>query len=172
MLSVGIDLALRSGAVVKARFLNGNTLTQVDVLSSWETGPRVKAPPLDHISAVQRKIVEILHPYSSEISGKLVLIDWTVYEAFWGSTRSSVMKALVAGYLFRYLLEQECLPMFVPPFTVREKLHLPSKIEKYDVVNWFRYQVSFTEETYPVFMRMNEHEKDATILAYLAKYFT
>lgn len=51
-------------------------------------------------------------------------VDWSPYEAFWGSRKHSQLKALITGILTGYLMTTGRVVVWVPPTEVRKALGL------------------------------------------------
>jgi hypothetical protein len=166
--AIGIDLGIRSGAVVDVGFHMINDMPKIYSLKTLWTGERKRGKTartnrgqLDPAGLAQ--IGQDILAGITDLNEVVVGIDWGLHEAYWGSRKPALQKAFLAGYLYRRLLEYGALPLFIPPMEVRKFLGLKQGAEKSAVWDAFLPFCSMTAITEP----RNEHEIDAAILAVL-----
>lgn len=170
MEALGIDLAVRSGAVVQVE-MNPTCITSIKVLWEQHRSKREREDVTPTFLAQRgQNLMAALR--SAELGredlGPLpVGIDWGLHEANWGSRGPGLQKAFLAGYLYRCLLERGDLPVFIPPSEVRNFVGLKRNQTKDDVHLSFRSYLhpSLQYETY------SEHVVDAALLGLVA-YWT
>lgn len=174
VIAVGIDLGIRSGAVVVVEFEVYPALMVTGMTTTWK-GQRArgkrnasKRPDLDvtELARIGQKQLGGIPESVFEVPGRIVGIDWGLHEAYWGSRKPALQKAFLAGYVYRRLLGLGAMPLFIPPIQVRKYLGLKANATKEQVQLAFLPSVG--SHLHAAFNAMNEHEIDAVVLATLA----
>lgn len=160
---LGIDLALRKGAVVKL-VLDGE-YADASTIVKWRTGPKSKTDPATMVEFFQSEIIKPLAKIST--TELPIGIDWSPEEIFFrGMARPPLMKAFIAGYLYRYLLSNGHRVIFISPSIIRDLLGLGRRTEKEKVWASFVKLSPATQTLASTLAKMNKDEKDALILAF------
>ena len=180
MQALGIDLGLRTGAVMRVQTWQGesgparlhdyqpiwaNTLGKRSRAERRRNPRREERDPLsiafvgkEMLRAIDEKVPAKLLP------GMAVGIDWSFYEGYMGNRRIASEKAFLAGFLYRGLLERGMVPIIIPPSVVRGKLGLAKTASKTLVHEALLPRMMEGLST----VLLSDHERDAMILAYLA----
>lgn len=172
--AVGIDLGIRSGAVVIVKFEIESRIVVRDFTTVWK-GERAKGrrnaakrPELDvaELAKIGQQQIGGIPPELFETPGRVVGIDWGLHEAYWGSRKPALQKAFLAGFVYRRLLALGAMALFIPPLEVRRFVGLKANATKEQV------QEAFLSSLDPALQedwkRLTEHEVDAVILAIIA----
>jgi hypothetical protein len=160
---VGIDLALRKGAVVKMA-IDGDS-AEASTIVKWRKGPKSKIDPATMVEFFQSEIIKPLA--KAGITDAPIGIDWSPEEIFFrGMARPPLMKAFIAGYLYRYLLSKGHRTIFISPSVIRDLLGLSRRADKEAVWASFVKLTPATQMLASTLVKMNKDEKDALVLAF------
>lgn len=159
---LGLDFALRAGAMAEIRIDSRRMVSDFRIMVAWSKGPATKAS-LDRATLFWEALFT---KKSLSFSDGLVSVDWSLFEVFAGNRKAAQIKSYFVGYiaaLFRLSFSTESRP--VSPSELRGRLGLKSNCEKEKV--WASFEkCHLNASLLTKWRRLNEHEKDAIVLAY------
>lgn len=161
--ALGIDLGLRSGAVVLVTFSAPATplhIVSIDRLLTTERRRNRSGANWTPVSIAQRG--QQLFRGLESLDGLPVGMDWSPMEAYWGDKKNAVMKSFLAGYVYRRCLSEGAKPLAISPMQVRKTFGLKQGAPKEDV---HRVLHRYMSDVPP---DLSEHEADAILLAIIA----
>lgn len=166
--SVGCDLGLATGAIAEVTLqLTARRMTLVNfrVLSSWNESLSLASHP-GHLSRITRTFRARLTPlFDLHLVGTPVYVDWDVNEGNWGGKRNAILKSFALGIVYAWSIDHGLVPISLSPGVLRKSLHLAPRVQKEETWRRFVSLFKLSGSTLGQFQRLNEHEKDAILLA-------